>query len=390
MLLYLVSEVKFGIKLVDKIVKTLWETKTTLCSQVIFGIRSNYLNYCRWVLISLQQKCEDAPWKPTSLWLNILIQCGPSQLQFASDRSLSKTHSKKRHNLNFSNADTSDGPPFRVYPTCILFRVKSWPCVTFHACFLSSKQYYRLYAWSTWNHYQTWVVMALLWKSFWFCIYAAIFMIVYWSWYNSYEHHAHSVLKKKVLLGPGHFPKLKIPLYQKAPAISYQPLSQLHTDDLLSFELLYKAATPFEQPNKQKKKMGRKAGFLQSCRKMVSQEWAWDWNRSNMPFGYVLLMSHDSKIEPLFQCEIKEVKPGAYSLYRMGRYCSWSFLLFLWGRRAWLWGRIYKCVQCIDSMCIHPIQDILYIVYICVWTWTYMNTDTLKKKTRWLVLYQFS
>ena len=161
---------------------------------------------------------------------------------------------------------------FRMYPTCILFRVKSWPCVTFHAFFLSSKQYYRLYAWSTWNHYQTWVVMALLWKSFWFCIYTAIFTIVYWSWYNSYEHHAHSVLKKKVLLGPGHFPKLKIPLYQKAPAISYKPLSQLHTDDLVSFELLYKAAIPFEQTNKQTKQMGRKAGFLQSCRRYPRNE----------------------------------------------------------------------------------------------------------------------
>lgn len=42
--------------------------------------------------------------KPASLWLNILIQYGPSQLQFASDHSLSKTHSKKRHDGNFSNA----------------------------------------------------------------------------------------------------------------------------------------------------------------------------------------------------------------------------------------------------------------------------------------------
>ena len=186
---------------------------------------------------------------------------------------------------------------------------------------------------------------------------------------------------------------------QNSKFLCIKKLQQSHTSLFLSSILMICWALNFcirlqpllsKQTNKQKKKMGRKAGFLQSCRKMVSQEWAWDWNRSNMPFGYVLLMSHDSKIEPLSQCEIKEVKPGAYSLYRMGRYCSWSFLLFLWGRRAWLWGRIYKCVQCIDSMCIHPIQDILYIVYICVWTWTYMNTDTLKKKTRWLVLYQFS
>lgn len=223
---------------------------------------------------------------------------------------------------------------FRMYPTCILFRVKSWPCVTLHACSLSSKQYYRLYAWSTWNHYQTWVVMALLWKSFWLCIYAAIFTIGYWSWYDSYCHHAHSVLKKKVLLGPGRFPKLKIPLYQKATAISYKPLSQLHTDDLVSFDLLYKAAMPFEQTNKQKTDGKKSWLFTRLQENGIPRMSMRDWNRSNMPFGYVLLMSHDGKIEPLSQCEIKEVKQGTYSLYRMGRYCRWGFWLFLWGRRA--------------------------------------------------------
>ena len=63
-------------------------------------------------------------------------------------------------------------------------------------------------------------------------------------------------------MGPGHFPKLKIPLYQKAPAISYKPLSQLHTDDLVSFDLLYKAAIPFEQANKQTKKPDKKKSWL--------------------------------------------------------------------------------------------------------------------------------
>lgn len=51
---------------------------------------------------------------------------------------------------------------FRMYPTCILFRVKSWPCVTFNAHSVFSKQYYRLYAWSMWNHYQTCVVKIFL------------------------------------------------------------------------------------------------------------------------------------------------------------------------------------------------------------------------------------
>lgn len=173
---------------------------------------------------------------------------------------------------------------------------------------------------------------------------------------------------------------------QNSKFLCIKKLQQSHTSLFLSSILMIWWALNFciklqsllsKQTNKQNR-WEEKLAFYKAAGGIPGMSMR-DWNRSNMPFGYVLLMSHDSKIEPLSQCEIKEVKQGTYSLYRMGRYCSWGFLLFLWGRRACLWGRIYKCVQCIDSMCIHPIQDILYIVYICVWTWTYMNTDTLKK-----------
>lgn len=48
----------------------------------------------------------------------------------------------------------------------------------------------------------------------------------------------------------------------------------------------------------------------------------------------IINVTDDGKIEPVSQCEIKEVKQGTYSVYRMGRCYSWGFLLFLWGRRT--------------------------------------------------------
>lgn len=133
-------------------------------------------------------------------------------------------------------------------------------------------------------------------------------------------------------MGPGHFPKLKIPLYQKAPAISYKPLSQLHTDDLVSFDLLYKAAIPFEQANKQTKKTRReeKLAFHKAEGKWYPRSERERLKQIKHAFWLCIInVTDDGKIEPVSQCEIKEVKQGTYSVYRMGRCYSWGFLLFL-------------------------------------------------------------
>lgn len=188
---------------------------------------------------------------------------------------------------------------FRMYPTCILFKVKSWPCVTFHACSLSSKQYYRLYAWSTWNHYQTWVVMALLWKSFWLCMQPFLQL---------------AIEADIILMSIMHIQFWKRKYYwalgtsQNSKFLCIKKLQQSHTNLFLSSILMIWWALIFRiklQPplSKQTKTDGKKSWlFTRLQENGIPGMSMRDWNRSNMTFGYVLLMSHDGKIEPLSQC----------------------------------------------------------------------------------------
>lgn len=213
--------------------------------------------------------------------------------------------------------------------------MKSWPCVTFNACSFS-KRYYRLYAWSreTIIKHEWWWPFCENFSDFAYMqpflrlvieaeiIFVSIMHIQFW--------------KGKCYWSPRHFPKLKIPLYQKAPAILWSFFLQLHTD-LVSFDLLYKAAIPFEQTNKQtnKTRWEEKLAFTRLQENGTLGVSVRDWNESDMPFCYVLLMRQMTvKIKPVSRCKIKEVKQGTYSLYRMGRCYSWGFLLFLWGRKT--------------------------------------------------------
>lgn len=169
-----------------------------LCFQVSLGIRSNYRSLR--MLLGNQLLCD----------LIYLSSMDPHNRSLPQITHCLRPIQKKRHDGNFSNADTSPTPSwtFRMYPTCILFRVKSWPCVTFNACSLFSKRYYRLYAWSTWNHYQTWVVMmAFLWKFFSDFAYMQPFLRLVIEAEIIFVSIIHSVLKRESVIGPWALPQ---------------------------------------------------------------------------------------------------------------------------------------------------------------------------------------
>lgn len=95
---------------------------------------------------------------------------------------------------------------------------------------------------------------------------------------------------------------------QNSKFLCIKKLQQSHTNLFLSSILMIWWALIFriklQSPlSKQTKTDGKKSWlFTRLQENGIPGMSMRDWNRSNMTFGYVLLMSHDGKIEPLSQC----------------------------------------------------------------------------------------